>query len=137
MVAPDVSHSRHLLGFLALTGSGAFWTCRQAALVEDWAVSVVEYTSPYSEKEKSGGVLGQTHLLTSVRSKASAGQRILDSSNAANLRQPRAELSAVNIVGQDPPLGMVSSLCNQDHANDIPPTLLVCFPAFFFDWESS
>ena len=47
------------------------------------------------------------------------------------------ELSAVNIVGQDPPLGMVSSLCNQDHVNDIPPTLLVCFPAFFFGLESS
>lgn len=55
-VAAGVSHSGHLLGCLALTGSGAFWTTRQAALGgDDQAVSKAEYTSPHAERERSVG----------------------------------------------------------------------------------
>lgn len=43
VVAPGVSQSRHLLCLLALTESGAFWTFRQVAALEDWAASDKEY----------------------------------------------------------------------------------------------
>ena len=44
-MAAGVSHGGHLLGCLALTGSGAFWTSRKVALAgDDQAVSKAEST---------------------------------------------------------------------------------------------